>query len=406
MLQARENLMEAIQAFLKEYDHIPPNKKCMALLLAEERFLKIKQAVEEEQNQPEVMQELLLKLMNDLQILNGIQPKQEEQAAQSFLLNWNFPMVDDDEYTILYTSTKAITPDLPTMELDNSLSIRYEPLSTILEMESDEVIKSSVENLVTIPSESKGIYDDICDVPFCDNDHFDAEFGLINSLLSRDISITSLKIDFLPEEFAGELDLIDPILPGIDEDDFDEEEGAINFDILQIEEEILREKLLNVNILIDKIEALNLTPSIPIVLEYPSSSSIPVMDSDFLIEEVDTFLVPEDSIPPSIESDFDSEGDIIFLNDLLNDDLIPEYEHFTFDIKPDVTVINNFDELNEDECFDPGGGEIVFSQNVKDGDSFTFFIRTFLPFLTYPEDSSLLLSTRSEDTIFDPDIFT
>ncbi|GJY29985.1 hypothetical protein Tco_0405752, partial [Tanacetum coccineum] len=83
---------------------------------------------------------------------------------------------------------------------------------------------SSVENLVPIPSEFKGISEDICNVPFCDNDHSDVECGLINSLLSRDISITSLKIDFLPEEFAGELDLIDPILPGIDEDDFDEEE--------------------------------------------------------------------------------------------------------------------------------------------------------------------------------------
>ncbi|GJY60038.1 hypothetical protein Tco_0459930 [Tanacetum coccineum] len=66
ILQAREDLMETIQAFLKEYDHIPPNEKCMALLLAEERFLKIKQVMREEQNQPEVMQELLLKLMDDL----------------------------------------------------------------------------------------------------------------------------------------------------------------------------------------------------------------------------------------------------------------------------------------------------------------------------------------------------
>ncbi|GJV53028.1 hypothetical protein Tco_1448769 [Tanacetum coccineum] len=48
MLQARENLMETIQAFLKEYDHIPLEEKCMALLLVEERFLKIKQVVEEE----------------------------------------------------------------------------------------------------------------------------------------------------------------------------------------------------------------------------------------------------------------------------------------------------------------------------------------------------------------------
>ncbi|GJX94988.1 hypothetical protein Tco_0349574 [Tanacetum coccineum] len=272
------------------------------------------------------------------------------------------------------TSSKAITPDLPTEEPDNS-----QHLNTIPKTE-----KSNVENLVPIPSESKGISDDICDVPFCDNDHFDAEIGLINSLLSRDISITSPKIDFLPEEFAGELDLIDPVLPGIDEDDFDEEEGEIDIDILQIDDEILREKLLNVNLLIDTIEALNLTPSIPFVLEYPSFSPIPVVDSEFLIEEVDTFLVLEDSIPPGIESDFDSEGDIIFPNDLLNDDPILEYERFTFDIEPDAPVINNFDELNEDECFDPGGGEIVFSPNVEDDDSFTFIIRTFLPFLTYP----------------------
>ncbi|GKG03008.1 hypothetical protein Tco_0310644, partial [Tanacetum coccineum] len=192
-----------------------------------------------------------------------------------------------------------------------------------------------VENLVPIPSESKGISGNICYVSSCDNDHFDAEFGLINSLLNRDISITSPKIDFLPEEFAGELDLIDPILPRIDDDDFDEEEGEIDNDILQIEDEILHEKLLNVNLLIDKIEA-NLTPSIPFMLKYPSSSLIPVMDSDLLIEEVDTFLVPEDSIPPGIKSNFDSKGDIIFSNDLLNDDRIPEYERFTFDIELDA----------------------------------------------------------------------
>ncbi|GJU31251.1 hypothetical protein Tco_1174840 [Tanacetum coccineum] len=72
---------------------------------------------------------------------------------------------------------------------------------------------------------------------------------------------------------------------------FYKEEGEIDNDILQIEDEILREKLLNVNILFDKIEALNLIPSITFVLEYPSSSPIPVVDSDFLIEEVDTFLV-------------------------------------------------------------------------------------------------------------------
>ncbi|GKC03174.1 hypothetical protein Tco_0994784, partial [Tanacetum coccineum] len=99
---------------------------------------------------------------------------------------------------------------------------------------------------------------------------------------------------------------------------------------------------------------------------------------------------------------------------------LPEFESFHFDpsfprpppeppdveiylnFEPDAPVINNFDELNEDECFDPVGGEI----DVEDDDSFTFFIRTFLPYLTYLVDSPLLLSTGSEDTIFDPDIST
>ncbi|GJW78060.1 hypothetical protein Tco_0139742 [Tanacetum coccineum] len=44
-----------------------------------------------------------------------------------------------------------------------------EHLSTIPETESDELIKSSVENLVPILSESEGISDSMCDVPFCDN---------------------------------------------------------------------------------------------------------------------------------------------------------------------------------------------------------------------------------------------
>ncbi|GJS18601.1 hypothetical protein Tco_0413073 [Tanacetum coccineum] len=67
----------------------------------------------------------------------------------------------------------------------------------------------------------------------------------------------------------------------------------------------------------------------------------------------------------------------------------------------DVPVINNVDELNEDECFDPGGGEI----NVEVDDSFTFVTRTFLPYLTYLEVSPLLSSTKNEDIIFDPGIF-
>ncbi|GKC09130.1 hypothetical protein Tco_1000740, partial [Tanacetum coccineum] len=95
MLQARENLLNAIQAFLKEYDHIPPKEKYMALALAEERFLKLKQILEEGLNQPEKIQELMLKLLNNLKILNGIQLKKEEQAAKICTPYWKCPIFDD-----------------------------------------------------------------------------------------------------------------------------------------------------------------------------------------------------------------------------------------------------------------------------------------------------------------------
>nr|GEX07527.1 hypothetical protein [Tanacetum cinerariifolium] len=73
---------------------------------------------------------------------------------------------DDEDYT------SAITPDEPvlsTEEPDNSLSMGDEHLDTIPATESDEFIKSGVENLISIPSESMGILDHMCDVPSHDN---------------------------------------------------------------------------------------------------------------------------------------------------------------------------------------------------------------------------------------------
>ncbi|GJW94041.1 hypothetical protein Tco_0173713 [Tanacetum coccineum] len=69
---------------------------------------------------------------------------------------------DDEDYTI------AITPILSTEEPVNSLIMEDEHLNTISATESDEFIKSSVEILVPIPSESKGV-PKVCDVPFQDN---------------------------------------------------------------------------------------------------------------------------------------------------------------------------------------------------------------------------------------------
>ncbi|GKE61256.1 hypothetical protein Tco_1511623, partial [Tanacetum coccineum] len=134
-----------------------------------------------------------------------------------------------------------------------------------------------------------------------------------------------------------------------------------------------------------------------IIESLPTSTTL-IKNGDPNREEIDIFSGPDDSIPPGIESDFDSEEDII--DNLLNEN--PTRERLTFNIEPDAPVINNVDELNEDECFDPGGGE----NNVEVDDSFTIITRTFLPFLTYPEVSPLLSSARNEDTIYDPGIST
>nr|GEX60925.1 hypothetical protein [Tanacetum cinerariifolium] len=130
-------------------------------------------------------------------------------------------------------------------------------------MKSGEFIKSSVENLVTSPSESKYLSDGECDVPACDdfttfsNLLFDADDDFsssddksffdediskeiyLNPLFDEEIisikidphhlnaeffNISSSKIDYLLDEFAGELILLKSIPPGIDEADCDPEE--------------------------------------------------------------------------------------------------------------------------------------------------------------------------------------
>nr|GFB00837.1 hypothetical protein [Tanacetum cinerariifolium] len=73
---------------------------------------------------------------------------------------------DDEDYTSAITPNK---PVLSTEEPDNSLSMGDEHLDTIPATESDKFIKSGVENLILIPSESEGIPEHMCDVPFLDN---------------------------------------------------------------------------------------------------------------------------------------------------------------------------------------------------------------------------------------------
>ncbi|GKA21916.1 hypothetical protein Tco_0707878 [Tanacetum coccineum] len=343
----------------------------------------------------------------------------EDQAAKDRY--WKIPICydDDEDYTI------AITPVLSTKEAVDSLIMEDEHLDTIPATESDEVIKSSVENLVQIPSEFKGISEDTCDVPVCeDPSTFDALSNHSEILSDSNNDGTSSDDDSYENIEYIEASPLNLEIVSLEEVNEDQEEKEFDLeDIFQIQDVILREKLLNISRLVTNIESLKDNPTPDRVLKSPSSFPIPIVDSDSFFEESDTSFSYSDNSLPEFEtfSDHTEETRSGSTTTHANNSL-PEFESFHFDlyddpsfprpppeppdveisliIETDAPVINNFDELNEDECFDPGGDEI----DVEDDDSFTFVIRTFLPFLTYPVDSPFLYSFGSEDTIFDPDI--
>ncbi|GJS30296.1 hypothetical protein Tco_0490916 [Tanacetum coccineum] len=116
-------------------------------------------------------------------------------------------------------------------------------------------------------------------------------------------------------------------------------------------------------------------------------------------EEIDIFLVSDDLIPPGVENDDSEDED--------NSTSLPDHESPNLDhqdnpsaprpplkppdvkicLEPDTAVINNFDVLRKDACF-----------NLEED------VQPFLPFFTYPEVSPFILSFGSEDLVFDPGI--
>ncbi|GJS16826.1 hypothetical protein Tco_0411298 [Tanacetum coccineum] len=386
----------------------------------------------------------------------------EEQSAKDRY--WKIPICydDDEDYTI------AITPILSTEEPVDSLIMEDEHLDTILAMKSDEVIKSSVENLVPIPSESEGIPDSVCDVPLCNNPTPLKAFKDYSEIVvdsnddsssSDDDSFSSKDIEYVdaspPDAETVSSEVVEIVIPEV---------GGIDTDILlTIKDDILREILLNVNLLIANIEALkdNPTSSFGFVTKSPS-----IFPNSFL-EETNTF---DNSLPESETFCFELEENSSGSTTTHSDYSLPGYEAFCFDddhIKEkssgsttthsDISLskydsfifdlsINPFppadrsdfyheefaDELAhiisppEYDCFyfksEPDPGEltsivdfgiresILSTTNVnlpfEDDQSplLAYVVWIFLSFLTYPVTPPYLLSCRNEDTIFDPDI--
>nr|GEV13732.1 reverse transcriptase domain-containing protein [Tanacetum cinerariifolium] len=340
---------------------------------------------------------------------------------------------DDEDYTI------AITPNLSTEKRDNSLSMGDEHLDTISATESDEFIKSSVENLVPIPSESEGIPDNMCDVPFHDNsppldvskDQLE-DFSDSNDEFSStdDDSFSIDNIDYVEasppdsELFTSEvMEIVIPEVGGIDDDI-----------LLTIKDDILREKLLNINLLIAKIDALNdnPTPSSDFMTKSSSTSLNSLLEEtntcDNSLPEFETFCFDVEEISSgsttysanSLLEEFTDELALITYPPGYNDNLQFDID---FDLKKiefllyqgkDSNLKDSIDQTdlaNLDDNFVDPIAEMFTDEHAPDYSSPPIFDVYDDDFLKYDSFNSqdfsrvdALPSTNNEDKVFNPGI--
>nr|GEW76556.1 hypothetical protein [Tanacetum cinerariifolium] len=363
------------------------------------------------------------------------QKKQEEKHIEeekdAKARYWKIPACcdDDDDYN------SAITPVLSTEETENSLSTGDEHLDTILAMESEEVIKSSVEDLVPIPSEFEGIPDTMCDVHLANNptpleakDHFEIVINSDDDISSGDDdSLYNENIVYVEASpYNSELVSLE----------------AAEIVILKVEEikdDNLREKLLNVHLLIANIEALkdNHTPSSKLLTKSSSTSpksfleetntfynSLPEFENFcFDLEEINSgkissgsttthsyvslseydsfiFNLANDQFPPSDRSNFPNEE---FADELAHIISPPEYDCFyfwNFSDPGELISILNFG-IRENSP-----STTCVNLPIEDDHSplLAYVVWIFLAYLTYLVIPPYLHSFRNEDTIFDPGI--
>ncbi|GKD24171.1 hypothetical protein Tco_1230385 [Tanacetum coccineum] len=274
----------------------------------------------------------------------------------------------------------AITPVLPTLEPEDSLIMGNEELSTIPEKESDEFIKSNVEDLVPIPSESDDTSesDSDCDLPSCD------DFSPINIYEEKSVTFSNPLFD--------------------SNDDCTSSDDESLFD-----EDVPKDK----NIESKDYYVSNLDEPDLLVTPLSDANEDECFDPGGNIDKIDAFLdiVVSTDI---VDNYYNSKGDIIYLESLLIKDTTPNLPPEVFldhDPRSLKDKLDKEDLKSMVKVFDPDIHKKFFSPTYvslpfEDHHYlfFTYIIRNFLPYFTYLVNSSLPLSSGSEDIIFDPDI--
>nr|GEX96291.1 hypothetical protein [Tanacetum cinerariifolium] len=251
---------------------------------------------------------------------------------------------------------------LPVEDPEDSLIIGNEELSTIPKKETDRVIKSSVEDFVPIPSESE-----------------DTSRVIVSVIYLREDNVkiySNLLFEFDDEYLSSDQNpLFDKVLEEI--------KSKASYDY-------------------------NLDEPALLVTHLFDSNEDECLDPEGDVDEINAFDISLD-----FKDDFyDSKGDVLYLESLLSEDTTPN-------LPPEVFLdrdSRSLSDINDSEImvkvfvlgipmnfFSPTYVSLPFKD--RHYLFFTYAIRIFLPYFTYPMDSPFLLSFGSEDTIFNPDIF-
>ncbi|GJW24945.1 hypothetical protein Tco_0038756 [Tanacetum coccineum] len=254
-----KNLMKSIESFLKKFNRISFGKTPKVLLHAWDNFIEAKHA------QPEEVQELLSKLVQDVKIIS-------------------------DELSE-YINTPLESPS----RLLDDMMTRTIPLQSTRYINEEP---SSVEILVPIPSESAGV-PKVCDVPFHDNSPpLDISKDQSEDFSDSNVDSTSTDEDYSlekrcrvmlginggwtpPNSEAVRLRVMEIVIPEV---------GRLRMTFFLMQRHTLRENIVIVNRLVAKIEALKDNPVPSSVVMTKSTSTF----SNLLLEETNTF---DNSLP-------------------------------------------------------------------------------------------------------------
>nr|GEW58032.1 hypothetical protein [Tanacetum cinerariifolium] len=296
----------------------------------------------------------------------------EEQAAKAQNQKLPISYDDDDDEEESNSLKDNIISELPSCsavtpsEHVDSLSMGDEHLDTIPATESDKFMKSCVENLVPNPKKifSNPLFEEEITSIRIDQYHFNAESDLVESMLNRDSSVisSSLKIDSLLDEFVGD----NLFLKRLFHDD-----------------------------------------PIPLSDTLDFSNVVRVFLPFFTYPELAEYInTPGWNRPAFCNNGDDDDEDctIAVTPDFpITDSLVMENEHL------DTISETELDEFIKSsvENLVPIPKRLIHDDPIPLPDTLDFsnVVRVFLPFFTYLVTSSILLSSGSEDTVFDPDIY-